>query len=259
MNTDILEYRCPNCGASVPTDVKICPNCGSNLNAPSTKAAQSTVSAEAASNSLTGFVLREMKKGTDDISITQKLIEMGMDQSKASQFVQQVHSEAMKAAEEERITAASYAPALVGAVLASLIGGAIWGLIAIVTNHEIGYLAWGMGWLAGFAVVKLSRGKKGVPFQIIAVLSSLLGITLGKYITFVHFLKAEVLKEYGADAASQVTLLSLRIFSVFLDNITSMLNGYDALWVVLAIVTAWRIPRGMGIKKQADSASQQWA
>ncbi len=243
MNSEGIEYQCSGCKATVPADAKVCPNCGARLD----EATASTSDKEALGK-LAAVVIHEIKKGTDDFSIAQKLVEMGMDKNNAPHFVEQIHMQAIKVAEEQQITVESYTPALTGAVLASIVGGIIWGLIVIATNYVIGYMAWGMGWLAGFAVVTLSKGKKGLPFQVIAVLSSLLGIVVGKYIIFYHFLKQDVVKEYGAEAASNVAILSGKVMQIFIDDIGSTLSGYDLLWVALAVMTAWKIPKGLGIK-----------
>lgn len=250
MKTGDVEYQCSDCKSTVPADAKVCPNCGSNFDESTNSTTDIPISEKETLEKLTAFVIEELKKGTDNPSISQKLVEMGMDQKNAAEFVVQIQTQAERVAEEEKITADSYTPALIGAILASLIGGIIWGLIVIATNYEIGYMAWGMGWLAGFAVVKLSKGKKGFPFQVIAVLSSLFGITVGKYVTFYHFLKQAIIKEYGAEAEAVVTIFSGAVLQDFMDAIGSLLNGYDLLWVALAVMTAWKIPKGIGIKVQ---------
>jgi hypothetical protein len=159
-----------------------------------------------------------------------------------------VYSEIEKAAEEEQVTAGSIMPALVGGGLAAVVGGVIWGLIIIATGYEIGFVAWAMGWLTGFAVVLFSKGRRGVPLQAIAVLASVLGILIGKYFTFYHYFHAALAKNYGEEAASNISILSGSVMQFFIENIGSMVGGFDILWVILAVITAWRIPKGMGIK-----------
>lgn len=61
-------------------------------------------------------------------------------------------------------------------------GGLVWGFILILTDYEVGFVAWGIGFLAGFLVVRFAGGRKGAPLQAIAIVSSLVGIMLGKYI-----------------------------------------------------------------------------
>jgi hypothetical protein len=141
-------------------------------------------------------------------------------------------------------------PALLGGGLAAVGGGSIWGFIAILTGYVIGYMAWGIGLLSGYTVVLFSGGGKGMPLQLIAVLSSVLGIAIGKYAIFFHFAKKAVAKQHGGAVAANVSLLSEKVVQVFVHNIGSMLNGFDILWVFLAVITAWRIPKAIGAKQQ---------
>ena len=121
-------------------------------------------------------------------------------------------------------------PAL-GALLAAVIGGALWAAIAIKTEYEVGLVAWAIGGLAGYAVVKLSNGRTTRVHQIIAVIASLLGIFLGKYFIFAY-----VVSE-GFEGMFASGLLSL-----FIDNIGEFFAAIDIIFVILAVVTAWRMP-----------------
>jgi len=141
-------------------------------------------------------------------------------------------------------------PALFGGGLAAAVGGSIWGLIVSLTGYVIGYMALGIGLLCGYAVVLFSRGGKGMPLQVVAVLSSVLGIAIGKYATFFHFVKKAVAKQHGEAVAANVSFLSEKVLQVFVHNIGSRLSSFDILWVLLAVITAWRIPKAIGAKPQ---------
>jgi len=203
---------------------------------------------EEAMKNLYAFVVEHMKAGDDKFVISQKLAEMGVDIADASQLVETIHSQILEAAKVEQFTFSSILPVLIGAVLAATVGGVIWGLIVIATEYVIGFMAWGIGLICGFAVVLFSKGKRGMPLQVIAVLASVLGIVIGKYFTFFHYLKELVAKEYGAEAASDIAIFSVKMIQFFVENIESMVSGFDIVWVVLAVITAWRIPKGTGIK-----------
>jgi hypothetical protein len=201
---------------------------------------------------LYAFVVEQIKAGADKATISQKLVEMGMDENDVHELVDKMHDQIMEAAKEEQLTSASILPALVGGVLAAIVCGVIWGLIVIATGYEIGYMAWGVGLAVGFCVVLFSKGKKGVPLQVIAVVSSILGVIIGKYLTFFHYLKEMIAEEYGPEAASKISVLSGDVIQFFLENIVSMSHPLDLLWVFLAVATAWRIPKGSGIKVVSD-------
>lgn len=145
-----------------------------------------TQSEKEALEKLYAFVIEQIKAGSDKSTISQKLVEMGLDAADATQIVETIHAQVVETAKEEQFTVSSLMPAMVGGGLAAVVGGAIWGLIVIATGYVIGFMAWGIGLICGFAVVLFSKGKKGVPLQVIAVLTSVLGIVIGKYFTFSH-------------------------------------------------------------------------
>lgn len=197
------------------------------------------------------FVIQQIKAGNDRDAISQKLVEIGVDPNDAAAIVQSINTQLVNVAKQEEIEPASMLGAVIGGILAAVLGGIIWGLIVISTGYEIGYMAWGIGGLAGFAVLLLAKGKRGIPLQTVAVVASVLGIFIGKYLTFFHYLKEAVSKSHGVEAAASLSIVSENVIQVFLDRIDLMLSGYDILWVILAVVTAWSIPKALRIKLTA--------
>ncbi|MHC4741413.1 MAG: hypothetical protein ACYS8Z_05850 [Planctomycetota bacterium] len=204
---------------------------------------------------LYAFVIEQIKAGADKPAISQKLVEMGMNEDDSHKLVDKMYDQIMQAAKAEQLTSASIIPAAIGGLLAAVVCGVIWGMIVIATEYEIGYMAWAVGLAAGFCVVLFSKGKKGLPLQVIAVASSLLGILIGKYLTFFHYLKEMIAEEHGTEAASQLSVLSGGVIQFFLENVVSMSHPLDLLWIVLAVATAWRIPKGTGIRITSNMAA----
>jgi hypothetical protein len=101
--------------------------------------------------------------------------------------------------------------------IAALIGGAVWAGIAIGIKSEIGYVAWGIGLMCGFAVSKLGRGH-GTIFQAMAAIFSLLGIAIGK----MGFVMA---------AGSEYSVMDT-------------LGPVDIIFVLLAVASAWQMAGG---------------
>jgi hypothetical protein len=201
---------------------------------------------------LRDFVLKEMQSGTHKLLIAQKLTEKGVDHREAPQLVEALHASLLNQARRERVRAASLLPAILGGGVAALVGGALWALIVAGTGYVIGYMAWGIGLLAGFAVMYSAGGRRGVPLQILAVGASVLGITLGKYFAFSYFLKQAIAQRQGAEIAARIPLASKGLILVFVNALPKMLSPFDLLWVVLAVLTAWRIPRGLGLGVQDE-------
>ena len=96
--------------------------------------------------------------------------------------------------------------------------------------------------LAGFAVVRFAGGAKGTPLQVVAVLSSLLGIVIGKYISFAYFFKQAVADRFDVD----ISYFDSDIFASFRENLGDVFGGFDLVWAVLAVVTAWRLTGSSG-------------
>lgn len=123
---------------------------------------------------------------------------------------------------------------------AAVVGGIAWGLIVRWTDYEIGFAAWGIGFIVGTAVVFGAQGQRGTPFQLLAVALALAGILLGKYLAFV-WTGQDVIDEAGFT-------FSLPVFSadtvrLFWDSRADVWGGFDLLWAGLAVATAFRIPQ----------------
>jgi hypothetical protein len=155
--------------------------------------------------------------------------------------------------EDKPLNALSIPLALIGGIFGALLGGAIWAAIVYVTDYQLGYAAMGVGALAGFFAVLFSGGRRGIPIQIIAVLTGLLGVGIGKYaadyLIGIRSASAQIGQDMGQ--VLQQALKDFPPFSpevarlVFLD-IQETLQPIDLLFVVLAIFAAWRIASGRG-------------
>ena len=81
---------------------------------------------------------------------------------------------------------------------------------------------------------------------------SVFGIAIGKYFIFLHYLKDAVAERYGREVASHVSIFTGEVIQDFIERIGSMVSGFDILWIILAVVTAWRIPMGIGFKPSIE-------
>ena len=155
----------------------------------------------------------------------------------------------------------------IGALLGSLIGGAIWGGIGIGTGMEVGYVAIGVGALAGIGASKFAGGKSAM-LGVIAALFSIFGVFAGKYIFVAHDISSfeeQVMQspEMALVPESQRSLFlamattefeklygakpkDIGFFSV--GPVTKMMfgpeseifGGLDILFAIFALVAAWK-------------------
>ncbi|OAB47953.1 hypothetical protein PBAT_03505 [Paenibacillus antarcticus] len=134
---------------------------------------------------------------------------------------------------------------VLGSLIAAIIGGAIWATIAVLTDYELGLIAWGIGGLAGYAVVLFAKGQTTQIHQIIAVIASLIGILLGKYFLFSYIINDGFEGMFNSD-----------IITLFQENITEFFGGMDIVFVLFAVLTAWKLPRTMSKKMNQPSETQ---
>lgn len=208
--------------------------------------------------SLSVYVRQELQGGASSESIITRLKAKGLKRETAQQLVQRVAagmatSAPPPSATTPRVTTASVTtgslvPAVIGGLVAAVIAGAIWGLITVVTGYEIGWVAWGVGILAGYGAVVFARGQRGVPLQLVAVGAAMLGVAIGKYVTFYAVLKQYAADEFGAEATAQISMFSLGTFQFFAESVPQFISGFDALWMVLAVATAWGIPKARTVE-----------
>jgi hypothetical protein len=128
--------------------------------------------------------------------------------------------------------------ALGAGLVAAVVGGVIWGLIVRWTEYEVGFVAWGIGFIVGTAVVFGARNLRGLPYQLIAVTLALLGIAIGKYLGFVWVGQDELGK-----LGIELPVFSRDTLDLWWDARRDVWSWWDLLWVGLAVVTAFRIPQ----------------
>lgn len=190
------------------------------------------------------FVTPTLQAGVDKPTIAQRLEDMGIHKTKAPRLIGQIIGQVKACTKGEQVTLGSLILVLVGGLLASLEGGLLWAGLIIVTGYEFGYVAWGLGILSGYSIVLLANGNKGIPFQVISVTFSILGIFIGKYISYYYqYLKNAMIGEHGDNFGSSLSMFSGEAFQYFIENIGLRLNGFDLIWVILAVITAWSIPK----------------
>ena len=136
----------------------------------------------------------------------------------------------------EQRHASALLPAL-ASLAAGVVGGVLWGLIVKWSNYEVGVVAWAIGFMAGTAVANVARGARGPHLQVIAVAGALVGILLGKYLSF-----AFAVQEDAQAVGVELGVLSGEMFRFFRENLSDVFGLFDLLWIGLAVFTAWRIP-----------------
>jgi hypothetical protein len=111
----------------------------------------------------------------------------------------------------ERVkTAGRLGLALVLSASAAVVGGVIWASLVAWLSVEVGYVAWGIGLLAGGAIA-LTTKERGMTTGLAAVGFALMGLLIGKALTISMIsntiISAEVSKEASSDPNFMVRLV----------------------------------------------------
>jgi hypothetical protein len=139
-------------------------------------------------------------------------------------------------------------PAAGAALAAAIVTGVIWAYVVKISDYEIGFAAWGIGFLVGTAAVLVARGRKSIQLATIAVVAALIGILLGKYLSFVFIVRDEL-----SDVVD-VPIFSGDTWSLFMDNKDVVFSFWDILWIGLAVVTAFRVARPEEPRREPEPA-----
>jgi hypothetical protein len=73
---------------------------------------------------------------------------------------------------------------LIGGLIGGAIGGFVWALISYLTNYEVGWIAWGVGFLVGLGVRfadHLGDGEEGLLQGVTAAVMAIGAIGVGTY------------------------------------------------------------------------------
>jgi hypothetical protein len=71
--------------------------------------------------------------------------------------------------------------AVIAGIVAGAIGAAIWAAISYMANAEVGYIAWGIGFLTGYAVAYGAKDETDAITGVIAATCAVVAVLGGKY------------------------------------------------------------------------------
>jgi hypothetical protein len=133
-------------------------------------------------------------------------------------------------------SAASFGRGALFSAIGAAIGAAIWAGVAIATQYEIGWIAWGLGALAGAGMALGHEDKDGTAAGVTAAGISLAGILVAKVAIYQYFT--------GMIEDSGVPLAMLEQLSGESLGFGSMFSPMDGLFFLLAVGTAYKLGSG---------------
>jgi hypothetical protein len=122
--------------------------------------------------------------------------------------------------------------ALIGGLTAAVVGAAIWAAITVTTQFQIGFMAIGVGILAGLAV-RYFGGGSGPVFGILGALFALVGCALGNLLSGISFIATE-------EGLPFFEALSQFDWSQSLDLLSAMTSAMDFVFYAIAVYEGFK-------------------
>lgn len=116
--------------------------------------------------------------------------------------------------------------AIVAGVGAGLVGAALWGLITVVTNYQIGYLALAIGAGVGFSMRYFGKGIDQI-FGVIGGGVAVLSCVLGNFFSIIGFYA-------NAEGADFIEMLFIFDYAYFIPVMTETFSVMDVIFYGLA-------------------------
>jgi hypothetical protein len=135
--------------------------------------------------------------------------------------------------------------AVLAGLAAAVVGTLIWYGIVVITNFHLGFVAAGVGWLVGIAVVLGAGRKRGPALQAVSVVITLVALAISQWLILRYF-AVQALVEQGFTGIALFlplgTMLDLVITSISEDLLTLVFWAI-ALWAAFATPARRRLRR----------------
>jgi hypothetical protein len=126
----------------------------------------------------------------------------------------------------------SFMTGIIGGILGASIGAVLWAVVTVLTQYQIGYMALGVGFLAGIGVKLLGKGVDA-KFQYAGAALALAGCMAGNLMVVIIFGSLET-------GISITTILSRLTPAVVVDLYKATFNVMDLLFYGLAITIGYK-------------------
>lgn len=134
--------------------------------------------------------------------------------------------------------AVDFLKASAAGLLVSLACALAWAGITLATHLEIGIIASLIGVAVGKVVYITAGKRRGATYQGLAAFLAVVGIVVGKLLLR-GWEFAEIITKHGRDPSLSRIILIFR--NVLQTQPSLVFDGYDLLWIGIAIYAAWRL------------------
>ena len=187
---------------------------------------------------LQAYAIDRLEEGARSSDVVAELVDGRLPTDEAKRLVARVLEGMARAQDEQRGTPRSLIGGLLGGIIAAVIAGVAWGAVVFRIEREVGYMALACGLLTAGGVYVCSGRRRGLPFQAAGAVTAVLGVFVGKYVTFYMRYREGLTEQAGPGEPVFVSAWSGDIVGEFLARLTGSLDFMDLLWVALAVVAA---------------------
>lgn len=108
-------------------------------------------------------------------------------------------------------------------LIAAILGGLIWFVIALITKWQIGYIALLVGIMVGAGMKIIMKDRKSLILAIVAVFLTVFGIVFGKFLIWQfempNLIRSEIINEFKTDTVySELNVSESTLKSVYTDD-----------------------------------------
>ncbi len=99
---------------------------------------------------------------------------------------------------QQNRTAQRIYPAVIAGAISAIVGGVAWAAIVALAHVELGWLAWGIGFLVGLAMARMTTARGPGPGALAAVLAAA-GLLIGKGLIVAFVTQPSLARDIQAD------------------------------------------------------------
>ncbi len=169
------------------------------------------------------------------------------------------------APEEELAEQGSARRTIMNGAAAAILGGGAWALVVAITNYELGYVAWGVGGLVGYAMSRATE-TRGRSMALVAAGLAAVGLLVGKAFIVHRVIMPAIADDIQSDSLgpARAAAWHLREAGAFPAALQARLDALapedtlpDALWEEM--VAAGSAHVATLAPAQRDSFASAWA
>lgn len=135
--------------------------------------------------------------------------------------------------------------AVILGVLAGLLTGAVWFGLTVLTNYQVGYVAIGVGFIIGYAVIWGAGKKRGVKLQALSAGITVVTLLISQYFVVHYYLRKFLLENKAKFPGYEGQWVFLSPFNP--DVLKQMFSPIGLLIWAVGIYFAYSLPKPKSI------------